>query len=192
MAKGIAEVRAASLKAIEPWSKLPEREKPTGVPVAFPISLRAVDRNGASTIIQYFVYSDVSYDKVAPLISEALKKKEPTDDREGSDGDGDESKDEAKTGQGTVRNGPKSEGVMRDGLKLDDELDETVKLLLLALVVLIFILLVLMAFLLYKMIKKDTVVVEAEEVDGLVKVSSATVCNESIQVAEVEVVSTNI
>jgi len=74
-AKGLAELRQASLRTIEPWSNLPAGEKPAGIPVAFPISLRAVDRKGLDAYLRYFVYSDVPYTTIAPLITKALNDK---------------------------------------------------------------------------------------------------------------------
>ena len=68
IAKGLAVVRSASLKLVEPWSNLLDDEKPTGIPVSLPIFLRAVDSKGQWAKIRYYVYSDVPYDEVAPLI----------------------------------------------------------------------------------------------------------------------------
>lgn len=70
--EGLAELRAASLRDIEPWSKLPEQQRPTGIPVALPIFLRAVDRKGETAILRYYVYTEVNFETVVPLLKKAI------------------------------------------------------------------------------------------------------------------------
>ena len=160
--KGLATVRAASLKEFPPWNRLPtvdQQPSPKSIPVGFPIFLRAVDRKGETAILRYFVYSEVFYDEVAPLIRKAQSGEKDEDDIDVVD------KEEPSTNED-------------DDFVLNhvQKLDALVRVLIIALVVVIFVLILLVAIVAYKLTRSAATALPAtHETDGLVKIAEAVV-----------------